>query len=52
MHALFRPHVEALLMHRDYVLAEWARAHPDREVFEDRELEMSGFLPVSVEDLL
>jgi hypothetical protein len=52
MLVLYHPHIEALLVHRDYVLAEWARAHPDREVFEDRELEMTGFLPVSVEDLV
>ena len=49
---LCRPHIEALLTHRDHVLAEWARRHPERDVFEDRELEVTGYLPISVHDLV
>lgn len=52
MLVLFRPHIEALLVHRDYVLAEWEHAHPGSDVFEDRELEITGYLPISVEDLV
>lgn len=50
MMVLFRPHIEALLIHRDAVIGAWARAHPDRDVFEDRELGVTGYLPISVEE--
>jgi hypothetical protein len=50
MLVLFRPHIEALLIHRDSVIDAWRRAHPDRDVFEDRELEITGYLPISVEE--
>lgn len=52
MLVLFRPHVEALLIHRDYVFAEWGRAHPGSDVFEDRALEVTGCLPISVDDVV
>ncbi len=50
MMVLFQPHIEALLTHRDAVIDAWARAHPERVVFEDRELEVTGYLPISVEE--
>ncbi len=46
--ALCRPQVEALLHHRDAVVDAWQRAHPDRDVLEDRELEMTGYLPLDM----
>lgn len=46
---LFRPHVEALLRHRDRVIAAWAAAHPERDVLEDRSLDLTGFLSIDVE---
>lgn len=49
---LFRPHIEALIRHRDEVISEWACRHPATDVFEDRELGVTGFLPISVENLL
>lgn len=49
---LFRPHIEALLRHRDQVIADWARLHPGTDVFEDRELDITGSLPISVEALV
>lgn len=52
MMVLFRPQIEALLIHRDAVIGAWARAHPDRDVFEDRELGVTGYLPISVESTL
>lgn len=52
MMVLFRPHIEILLAHRDRVIEAWARAHPERGVFEDRELEITGYLPVSVEETI
>ncbi|OGA54986.1 MAG: hypothetical protein A3F74_17290 [Betaproteobacteria bacterium RIFCSPLOWO2_12_FULL_62_58] len=50
MMVLFRPHIEALLRHRDQVIANWARAHPGSEVLEDRALGVTGYLPISVEE--
>lgn len=47
---LFRPHTEALLDHRDQVIAAWQAAHPQHDVFEDRALEITGYLPISVTD--
>ncbi|MCU0807030.1 MAG: hypothetical protein MUC53_03475 [Candidatus Contendobacter sp.] len=49
---LYRPHVEALIRHRDRTIAAWRQAHPDRDVFADRTLEITGYLPIAVEDLL
>jgi hypothetical protein len=50
MLALFRPHIEALLRHRDKAISAWARAHPRNDVFEDRNLEITGYLPISVDE--
>jgi len=47
---LFRPQIAALLRDRDDGLARWRAAHPDRDPFEDRELEVISELPISVED--
>jgi hypothetical protein len=46
---LFRPQIEALLLARDAALAAWARRHPGRDVFEDRELEIMSQAAISVE---
>jgi hypothetical protein len=47
---LFRPQIEALLLERDRVIGEWRRHHPRSDVFEDRALEVTSKLEVSVED--
>ncbi len=52
MMVLFQPHIEALLRHRDRVIAGWARAHPGADVLEDRNLEITGYLPISVEEVV
>jgi len=52
MMVLFRPHIEALLTHRDAVIEAWTRVHPEGDVFEDRELEVTGYLPISVEETI
>lgn len=49
---LYRPWIEGLLRHRDAVIAAWQAAYPDGDVFEDRRLEMTGYLPISVADLM
>lgn len=52
MMALFRPHIESLLVQRDGVIEAWARAHPEKNALEDRDLEVTGYLPISVEETL
>lgn len=49
MFVLFRPQMEALLRARDASVAQWAARHPDRDVFEDRGLEVASWLPISVD---
>lgn len=49
---LYRPHIKALIRHRHQIIAAWQQAHPDRDVFEDRALEITGYLPVAVDELL
>ena len=46
---LFRPQIEALVRHRDTVVEAWRRAHPDRDVFEDRRLEVTGEFAISID---
>ena len=52
MMTLFKPQIAALLEHRDVVVAAWVRDHPDVDVFEDRDLEVTGWLDISVDDQL
>ena len=52
MMTLFRPQIAALLEHRDAVVEAWVRDHPGVDVFEDRDLEVTGYLPISVDDQL
>lgn len=44
---LYRPHIEALIHQRDTALAEWQMLHPGIDIFEDRTLEITGYLPIS-----
>lgn len=46
---LFRPQIEELLIERDRVMARWQKKHPDRDVYEDRELDITSQCPVDVE---
>jgi hypothetical protein len=50
MVALFKPQIAALLEGRDRAVAAWAEDHPDADVYEDRELEVTSYLDISVED--
>lgn len=45
---LFRPHFEALLRHRDTVLAGWQQCHPDQVVLSDERVEITGRLDLNV----
>jgi len=47
---LFRPQIEALILARDAALAEWMRAHPGKDAFEDRALEITSQAAISVEE--
>ncbi|WP_417615352.1 DUF6969 family protein [Oceanisphaera sp.] len=52
MLVLFRPHIEALLKHRDAVIDQWQASNPDQDIFENRQLEITGQLPISVDGWL
>lgn len=45
---LFQPQIAALVRHRDSVVAAWAAARPGADPFEDRDLEITGALEISV----
>jgi hypothetical protein len=46
---LFRPQIEELLQQRDARVRAWQRANPEVNSYEDRRLEVTSQLPVSVE---
>jgi len=46
---LFRPQIEELIRARDVKVEEWAAEHPDEDAFEDRDLEITALLDISVE---
>jgi hypothetical protein len=50
MFALFRPQMAALLHERDRVVARWAARHPGADVFEDRDLEVTSHVMISVDE--
>ena len=52
MFVLFRPHIEMLLKQRDESVWQWAANHPGEDVFEDRKLDITSQMAVSVEDTL
>lgn len=49
MLVLFRPQIEALLYLRDQTLWSWLETYPGIDVFEDRDLELTGYAPISLE---
>ena len=49
---LFRPQIEQLLMQRDHTIDAWRSRHPDRDVYEDRELEITSQETVDVDTQL
>lgn len=50
MLVLFRPQIEQLIIARDAKVAEWQAANPDKDVFEEQELEVTSTLDIQVED--
>ena len=49
MLVLFRPQIERLLHERDAAIDRWRATHPDRDVFEDRHLEITSSMDISLE---
>ena len=49
MFRLFRPQIVELVERRDAVAAEWQEEHPDRDVFEDRKLDLPSQVEISLE---
>ena len=47
---LFRPQIEALLIERDKTLKNWAALHLGTDIYEDRNLELTSFLPINIAD--
>jgi hypothetical protein len=47
---LFRPHIDYLLDHRDQTIASWQARLPGETVLENRDLEITGLLPINVDD--
>jgi hypothetical protein len=45
---LYQPHIVDLVRRRDGVIAAWAAKQPKRNVFEDRELEVTAFAEISI----
>jgi len=52
MLVLFRPHIEILLRQRDATVRNWMAAHPGEDVFEDRALDVTSQMAISVERTL
>jgi len=47
---LFRPQIEMIIYQRDEAIARWQAAHPDVDVFEDRALEITSAIEISLQD--
>lgn len=47
---LFRPQIETLLLTRDRTIDAWQKQHPDRDVFEDRELEVTSEIAIDIDE--
>ncbi len=46
---LFRPQVEKLLLQRDETIRDWQRRYPDRDVYEDRDLEITSEIGIDID---
>jgi hypothetical protein len=50
MIAMFRPQIRALLHLRDEAIENWRKEHPDANVFEDRDLEVTSEMPIDIDN--
>ncbi len=46
---LFKPQIVALLKRRDAVIADWKQSHPESDVFEDRNLEITSIADINID---
>ncbi len=46
---LFQPQIEQLLIERDETIRQWERRHPEVDVFEDRDLEITSQLAIDID---
>jgi hypothetical protein len=46
---LFKPQIVELVRARDRAVAAWAELHPERDVYEDRALEIASYMDIDVE---
>lgn len=42
----YKPQIIELIKQRDKTIKAWQKKHPDRDVYEDRELEVTSYLPI------
>jgi hypothetical protein len=49
MLTLFKPQIVELVRARDRAVAAWAELHRERDVYEDRELEIASYMEIDVE---
>jgi uncharacterized protein (DUF952 family) len=49
MVTLFAPQIADLLRARDRKVAAWRQTNPEGDVFEDRDLEVTSFLDISID---
>ncbi len=47
---LYHPQIGALLDARDEAIEAWRAAHPETNVFEDRDLDMTSVIEVDIDD--
>ena len=47
---LFKPQIVELVRARDVAVEDWAERHPGTDVFEDRDLEITSYMDIDVED--
>jgi hypothetical protein len=47
---LFKPQITELLFERDDTVAAWQKKHPRSNVYEDRELDITSEMPISLDD--
>jgi len=47
---LFRPQIEKLLLERDKTMKQWAAMKPGVDVYEDRDLEITSMLDISIDN--
>lgn len=47
---LFRPQIEELIHKRDATVGDWQARHADRDVYEDRSLEVTSYVDIGIQD--